>query len=96
MLGPSVSYSGGWYSTLSGIEDGLAEDHMRGGNELALARSLQHLKAVVWLVWRGAEMYALVCARVPAVHQGGAHTPGRTSGGSSSPMAVDLFCARAG
>eukprot|EP00965_Chrysotila_dentata_P245864 6206816-Pleurochrysis_carterae.AAC.2 len=33
-------------------EHRLAEDHLRGGNELAFARSLQHLKAVAGLVWR--------------------------------------------
>eukprot|EP00965_Chrysotila_dentata_P257951 6213055-Pleurochrysis_carterae.AAC.1 len=35
-------------------------------------------------------------ACVPAVHQGGAHTPGRTSGGIGSPMVAALSCARAG
>eukprot|EP00965_Chrysotila_dentata_P119987 3969092-Pleurochrysis_carterae.AAC.1 len=33
-------------------EHRLAEDQMRVGYELALARSLQHLKAVAGLVWR--------------------------------------------
>eukprot|EP00965_Chrysotila_dentata_P254627 6211942-Pleurochrysis_carterae.AAC.3 len=66
MLGPSVSSSGGWYSARSGNTP-LAVDHLRGGNELALAWSRQHLKAVTGLVWRGAEVDALVCARLQLV-----------------------------
>eukprot|EP00965_Chrysotila_dentata_P059110 1962073-Pleurochrysis_carterae.AAC.1 len=42
---PSPRASSGWYSARSGNTVSDAEDHLRGGNELALARSLQHLKA---------------------------------------------------
>eukprot|EP00965_Chrysotila_dentata_P030412 1012398-Pleurochrysis_carterae.AAC.2 len=47
-----------------------------------------HFKAVAGLVGRGAEVDALVCARfqLACLHQGSAHTPGRTSGRSGSPM----------
>eukprot|EP00965_Chrysotila_dentata_P088194 2912137-Pleurochrysis_carterae.AAC.1 len=36
-------------------EDRLAEDHLRGRDELAFARPLEHFQAVAGLVGRGAE-----------------------------------------
>eukprot|EP00965_Chrysotila_dentata_P105117 3472195-Pleurochrysis_carterae.AAC.1 len=57
-----------WWLVLSAQrEHRLAEDSLHGGNELALAQSLQHLKAVAGLVWRGAEVDALVCGRLQLV-----------------------------
>eukprot|EP00965_Chrysotila_dentata_P263201 6214783-Pleurochrysis_carterae.AAC.2 len=54
-----------WWLVLNAQpEHRLAEDHLRGGNELTLARSLQHFKAVAGLVGRGAQVDALVCARL--------------------------------
>eukprot|EP00965_Chrysotila_dentata_P178668 5900485-Pleurochrysis_carterae.AAC.1 len=53
-----------WLVLSARREQRLAEDYLRGGNELALARSLQHLRAVAGLVWQGTEVDALVCARL--------------------------------
>eukprot|EP00965_Chrysotila_dentata_P085996 2837977-Pleurochrysis_carterae.AAC.2 len=40
----------------------LAENHLRGGNKLALVLSVQHLKTVAGFKWQGAKVDALVCA----------------------------------
>eukprot|EP00965_Chrysotila_dentata_P255447 6212227-Pleurochrysis_carterae.AAC.1 len=82
MLAPSVSFSCGWYSAYSAN---------------TVSRKTTCVLVVMSFPMRG----GCTCLRaapacIPAVHQGGALTPGRTSSGSGSPMVVDLSCARAG
>eukprot|EP00965_Chrysotila_dentata_P091732 3028341-Pleurochrysis_carterae.AAC.1 len=62
-LGSSVSSSlVDWYSARRGNLDRLAEEDLRRGDELALARPLEHYKPVAGLVGRGAQVDALVGA----------------------------------
>eukprot|EP00965_Chrysotila_dentata_P067874 2245110-Pleurochrysis_carterae.AAC.1 len=64
MLGSSEPPSGGRYSARSKSTVTLTENHGRAGDDFALARSLEHLKAIIGLVGRGAGLDANACARL--------------------------------